>query len=1047
MKQFYKASLFVLLSLFFCYQNSNAQDLNISGIVRDQIDKTPLIGVSIYIKNGNKATTSDIDGKFKLVGIKKSDIIMLSYLGFKTQTISSSNFTNGFLDIYLTIDQESLDEVIVVGYGDKKISEISGAVARVSMEEILLAPVVSFEDALAGRVAGVQVSSNDGQPGEAPNIVIRGPSSVTQSNSPLYVVDGFPLEESNNNTINPADIESITVLKDASSTSQYGSRGANGVILITTKSGKIGAPTISYDVNAGVQENLKFQKMLSPYEFVKYQFELNPSITASQYFTGGQTLESFRDVDGFDFQQPLLRDALFLNHNLSVRGGTEKTKYSISGSLTGQDGLIINSGFNRQQGRLRLDQNINNKLKLALNSNYSATKTYGTFVAQANNTSPSENLMYSVWGYRPITGNINDTQFFEELFDEAVDPAAELRINPIINVKNALRENRNSVFTNNLYLTYDFNSNLSLKVSGGATLTNSQSDVFNNSNTRSGSRFSATGVGVNGSVINRTNKNLLNENILTYKKLFSKVHKVTLIGGVNYQKVVYSSFGASAILLPNETLGSSGLDEGTAQTITSTSSQYSLASYLGSGSYAYKSKYFFDAGFRTDGSSRFSEGKKWSVFPSAAFAWNLGSEKFMQALKIVNSAKLRSSYGITGNNRVNDFAYQSTLVINNGTGYSFGNQPQIGIITSAFGNDNLKWESTAQFDIGLDIEILKKRVALTVDYYEKRTSDLLLNATIPPSSGFTSAFINVGKVSNYGLEFALNTVNVKSKNFTWTSSFNISFNRNRLLELYSNQTSLQNNVNWDSNYGGAAPYISVVGQPISSIYGYIWDGNYQYDDFDLLPNGTYLLKANIPTNGNPRASIQPGFVKYRDINGDGVVNNADRTVIGRPYPIHNGGFSNNFRYLGFDLNIFFQWSYGNDLFNANRIVFEGGNRRYNLNQFDTYKNRWSPTNQTNELNAAGGSGPFVYSSRTVEDGSYLRLKTAAIGYTFNKKLFSKLGLKSLRVFASGQNLFTWTNYSGLDPEVSTRNSVRTPGFDFSAYPRARTITAGLNVSL
>jgi len=1044
MKQFYKACLIVLLGLFFCFQNAKAQDISISGIVKDKTDNQPLIGVSVYVKSGNTATTTDLDGKFKLAKVKKTDIIIISYLGFKTQAITASNFKNGFMEIYLTIDQESLDEIIVLGYGNKKISEISGSVARVNMEDILLAPVVSFEDALAGRVAGVQVTSNDGQPGEAPNIVIRGASSVTQSNAPLYVVDGFPLEENNNITLNPSDIESITVLKDASSTSQYGSRGANGVILITTKSGVIGDPVISYDVNTGFQQNLKFQEMMSPYEFVKYQFELNPTITAQQYFGNGQTLESFKDVKGFDFQQPLLRDAMFLNHNIAIRGGTEKTKYLVSGNITGQDGLIINSGFNRQQGRFRLDQNVNKKLKLALNSSYSATKTYGTFVAQANNTSPSENLMYSVWGYRPITGNINDTQLLEELFDDAVDPAAELRINPIINVKNALRENRNSVFTNNLYLTYDFNSNLSLKVTGGATLTNSVSELFNNRNTRSGSIFSASGV--NGSIINRSNKNLLNENILTYKKLFSKVHKVTLIGGVNYQKVIYGSFGASAIQLPNESLGTSGLDEGTPQTITSTSSQYSLASYLASGSYSYKNKYFFDTGFRTDGSSRFSEGSKWSFFPSGAFAWNLGSEKFMKKIKLINSAKLRTSYGITGNNRVNDFAYQSGLVINNGSGYSFGNQSQIGIVASTFGNNNLKWETTAQFDIGIDLEILNKRVAFTIDYYEKRTSDLLLNATIPPSSGFTSAFINIGKVNNYGLEFAVNTVNVKSKNFSWTSSFNISFNRNRLLELYSGQQALQNNVNWDSNYVGAAPYISLVGKPISSIFGYLWAGNYQYEDFDLLPNGTYLLKANIPTNGSPRTSIQPGHVKYIDLNGDGIVNNADRTVTGRPYPIHIGGFSNNFKYKGFDLNIFFQWSYGNDLFNANRIVFEGGNRRYNLNQFATYANRWSPTNPTNELNVAGGQGPFVYSNRVVEDGSFLRFKTAALGYTFNKKLTTKLGLKTLRVFSSAQNLYTWTNYSGLDPEVSTRNSVRTPGFDFSAYPRARTITAGLNVS-
>lgn len=1044
MKQILFKSFLVFFMIVFSLLSVKAQNLSISGKVTNDADKETLVGVNVYVKNGSNATVTDINGDFKLSKLKSSDIIVFSYLGYKVLNIPVANAKKGVLNAVLQTDVSTLDEVVVVGYSAKKLSEISGSIARVNIEDLLLAPVASFEDALAGRVAGVQVSSNDGQPGTAPNIIIRGPSSVTQSNSPLYVVDGFPLEDNNNNTINPSDIESITVLKDASSTSLYGSRGANGVILIITKSGKIGLPTFSYDTNLGTQQNLKFQKMLSPYEFVKYQSQLNPTTAATTYFGGGKTLESYRDIKGADFQRALLRDALFQNHNLSLRGGNDKTKYFISGSITGQDGLIINSGFNRQQGRLRLDQVVNDKLKIALNSNYSATKSYGTFVAQPNNTSPSQNLMYSVWGYRPVTGNLDDQSLLEELFDDAVDPSAEIRINPITNVKNTVRNNFNNVFINNLYLTYDFSSNLSLKVSGGATLTNSKSELFNNSNTASGSIFSANGV--NGSVLNRSNTNLLNENILTYKKQFNKNNKLTLIGGFNYQKVVYNTFGASANQLPNEALGVSGLDEGRANVITSTSSQYSLSSFLSSASYAYKNKYFFDAGFRSDGSSRFSDGNKWSFFPSAAFSYNLGSEKFIKNLKVINTLKLRTSYGLTGNNRVDDFAYQSTLIINNGTGYSFGNAPQIGIISSDLGNDKLKWETTAQLDLGFDIELLKNRIAFTFDYYEKRTSDLLLNARIPPSSGFSSAFINIGKVSNYGYEFSLNTVNIKSKKFSWTSNINISFNRNKLLELYSGQESIQNNVNWDSNYLGAAPYISLIGQPISSIYGYLWEGNYQYSDFDLLPNGSYLLKANIPTNGNPRNTIQPGYTKYKDLNGDGIVNNADRTIIGRPYPIHNGGFSNNFRYGGFDLNVFFQWSYGNDLFNANRIVFEGGNSRFNLNQFESYANRWSPTNQNNELNAAGGAGPSVYSSRIVEDGSYLRLKTASFGYTFDKKLCNKLGLKSLRIFSSAQNLITWTNYSGLDPEVSTQNAVRTPGFDFSAYPRARTLTAGLNVT-
>ncbi|RZJ23613.1 MAG: TonB-dependent receptor [Acinetobacter sp.] len=1015
---------------------------SVQGKVFSAEDSQPIPGVTVMLKGTTLNASTAADGSFTIQTTEAKGILIISFLGMERKELPFSG--NVKLNISLKSILNNLDEV-VVGYRSAKVSEISTSISRVNVEELQLAPVRSFEEALAGRVAGVQVSSNDGQPGEPLNIIIRGASSVTQSNSPLYVVDGFPLENADNNSINPNDIEAITVLKDAAATAIYGSRGANGVILITTKTGKIGLPVISYTGFGGVQESLKFQKLMSPYEFVKYQFELDPGTTRGVYLRDGKTLESYQNVRGTDFQRQLIREAAFQNHSISLNGGTDKTRYALSASITDQDGLIINSGFSRQQGRFRIDQTVTDKLKIGLNANYAATKSFGVFVAQPNNTSPSQNLFYSVWGYRPVTGNDSEDQLLEELFDPQVDPTSDLRINPITNLKNTLRENFSESIFGNLVIDYKITKDLTLKISGGATLNDTESNSFNNSKTQGGSRYSASGV--NGSVLNGNSKNFLNENTLSYNKQFSKNHKLNVVGGFTYQKSTRKSFGAAAILLPNEGLGISGLDEGTPRTVTSNSSQYSLASYLAAATYSYKSKYIIGAAFRSDGSSRFSPGNKWSYFPSGSVAWKIKSEDFMKNVKFINDAKLRTSFGYTGNNRVDDFAYQSGLLINSGSGYSFGNVAAIGINASALGNDNLKWETTAQFDAGIDLDFFKSRISLTVDYYKKSTSDLLLNARIPPSSGFSSAFINVGKVQNTGLEFTINTVNIKTPKFNWTSNFNISFNRNQLQELYSGQESIQNNVGWDSNYTGAAPYISLIGQPIASIYGYIWDGNYQYADFDLLPNGSYLLKANIPTNGSSRPSIQPGFIRYKDLNGDGVVNNFDRTVIGRPYPIHTGGFSNTFKYLGFDLNLFFQWSYGNDLFNANRIVFEGGNRRFNLNQFDSYKDRWSPTNQGSLMNAAGGSGPFVYSDRTIEDGSYLRLKTAAFGYNFNQKTTKKLGLKTLRAYVSGQNLLTWTNYSGLDPEVSTRDAVRTPGFDFSAYPRARTITFGLNVTL
>ena len=415
----------------------------------------------------------------------------------------------------------------------------------------------------------------------------------------------------------------------------------------------------------------------------------------------------------------------------------------------------------------------------------------------------------------------------------------------------------------------------------------------------------------------------------------------------------------------------------------------------------------------------------------------------------MSDAKIRASYGVTGNNRVGDYASFSTLSLPVADSYSPGGVYIRGAAPVALGNPNLKWESTAEADLGLDLGFFNQRVVLTADLYRKKTTDLLLNSQLPPTSGYLTAFQNIGAVQNQGVELTLATVNLAQKAFGWTSNFNIAFNQTKVLELSQNQDFLLTTVPWSSasGYGNVPAYIAQVGQPVSQMYGFEWAGNYQLNDFNETTPGNYTLKDGVPNNGITRSSIRPGDIKYADLNGDGVVDNNDRKTIGNPNPKFIGGFSNNFTFKGFDLNVFLQFSYGNDILNANRIIFEGGALKPGLNQFASYANRWTIDNPTNDLYRVGGQGPRVYSTRIIEDGSYLRLKTVNLGYTFPAPLARRAHLQSLRVYAAAQNLLTWTNYSGNDPEVSAYGSALTPGFDFSVYPRARTFTFGLNFSL
>jgi TonB-linked SusC/RagA family outer membrane protein len=1036
-----------------------AKNVTVTGKVTD--DKgIEMPGVMVKVKNATVGTVTNANGVYSIsVPEDKTTVLIFSFLGYLTQEIQTNGRT--VINLKMTEDLKKLSEIVVIGYGSVQRSDLTGAVASVNMADLAKAPVTSFDEALAGRIAGVTVSSGDGQPGSTNNIVIRGPGSITQDNSPLYVVDGFPLEDSDNSSINPSDIESIDVLKDASATAIYGSRGANGVIMITTKKGKKGDPVITFNSYYGIQKNTNRVETLSPYEFVKLQLELGNGAAGTKspaeiytpgdldpsntnYNPNGNTLESYKTVKGLYLEDQYFRTAAVQNYDLSIRGGTDKTLYSISGNYRNMDGIVINSGLKRYQGRITLDQTVNKKLKVGTNINYSRNENFGS-IHNGASENPSLYQMYSVWGYRPVTGT-EELNLDEELFDDDAMSGDDYRFNPIISVKNEIRRTASNMLTANGYAEYGFNKYLKLRVTGGLTTRFGSTENFNNSKTVQGNMLINPSRGVNGSVYNNSATNLLNENTLSYNRTFNKDHRLNAVAGYTMQTNKTNRTGFSAVLVPNEALQIDGLDEAIKNFGNVGSSSWGLLSYLGRVNYSFKGKYLVTGSFRADGSSKFLKENRWGYFPSGAVAWVASKEDFFIKQNVLTNLKFRASYGLTGNNRIGDFDYLTQITLPLASYYSYNNSvPVQGASINTIGNALLKWETTKQTDLGVDMGFLKDRITLEFDYYRKVTDDLLLNADLPRTTGVNTAFKNVGKMSNEGLEFSLNSININSRNFKWSSGFNISFNKNKVLGLAEGQNALARTVNFNASYSALYSYISILGQPIGQMYGLLFDGVYQPDDFNVDGTGKYVLRDNIPTNGNNRSVIQPGHIKYKDLDDDGQITTNDYTIIGRGLPIHTGGFTNNFSYKNFDLNVLFQWSYGNDLINANRFLFEGGGRR-NLNQFASFADRWTFDNQDSDIPRAGGQGPAHFSNRVIEDGSYIRLKTVALGYNVPETFIKEIGIKNLRLYASAQNLFTWTNYSGADPEVSVGYSTLTQGFDYSAYPRAKTITFGLNLS-
>ena len=1037
----YSSILFLLLCFSGYAQNT------ITGTIKDD-ENYPLPGVSVVIKGMTKGTVSDFDGNYVLEVPQGVTSLVFSMMGMKDVEVSIEE--EKVVNVVMKTNVSALDEVVVVGYGTALKKDLTGAIASVKTEDLDIAPVANFDQALAGRVAGVQLSSIEGTPGAGLNITIRGGNSITGDNSPLYVVDGIPLEDFDPASINTNDINSFDILKDASATAIYGSRGANGVIVITTKKGRTdGKSEITIGAEYGVQHIQSRLTVLSPYEYVKYLEHQALAIGNWNYETSAMQQflnkwvdpELYRNVEGNDWQDRIFQTGEYQRYRLSFSGGNEMTSFYYSGEYLDQKGTLIETGFKKVNNNLRVTHKLSSKTTLNGQLQFSNSDRYGPELRINRGSS----IIQDAVRFRPVDP-INDDGLGEGGFDPS-DPNQNGMFPPVKNLENIERDNNQNIIRGIASLQHKFNSNLTLNLRGNYQLDMRKASTFYGKETVVGSR---TNEGISGNV-NQAQYNVLStSNTLVYDKRV-KQHKYSVLGGVEFSERSSETSWLQNSNIVDDSFGINNLSLAKTPKLARTSaSRNTMLSYFGRINYNYKWRYLFTANFRADGSSKFNKDNRWGYFPSVSGAWKIAEEAFMSDVDFVSNLKLRAGWGITGNNRIGDFAAYSTVSSNQWSGYALGELQEYepGTVQNNLGVPDLTWETTVQTNIGLDFGFMDNRIDATIDAYHKNTTDLLLNANMAPSIGFDKVQQNIGEVTNTGLELTLNTKNIQNKNFSWSSSFNISFNKNKTVKLNDGQEAIYTNAEYNYTHD-EFHYITRVGQPVGMMYGLQSDGVYQNDDFIWSnDNQSFTLKDGVPTNG--RDVVAPGASKFIDQNGDGLVNSEDRIILGNPNPKHFGGFVNNFKYKGFDLQILLEWSAGFDVFNANRAVMGNPWSTQQFSGLQEIANAWTPTNTDTNVPAASygtvlGAAPQgnQMSDRYIEDGSYLRLKTVVLGYSVPKYFCNKMSVASLRFNLSAQNLVTWTNYSGYDPDVSVgRYGALTPNLDYSAYPKSISIVWG-----
>lgn len=1030
------------LMLTFIASAVHAQSGSISGKITDSKGE-PASGASVMIKGSQRGTSAGADGIFLLKNLNNGNyILVVSYVGAETKEVKAVVDGNQpvSLNIRMNGEAQALSDVIVVGYGQQRKKDVTGALSIVSANSFKDAPVSSIDQKLVGQVPGVQISSVTGTPGGGTNIKIRGSGSIGAGDQPLFVVDGFPLPSASGQlsnplaSINPNDIESVTILKDASSTAIYGSRGANGVVVITTKRGKKGLPVVNVNAYTGLQQVPQKGRpdMLNAREFAQFRKEIIIDAFAARGQVPADTdiPVEYRNPaqygTGTNWYDALLKDAMQHNINASISGGSDNSRYLVSLDYLKQDGTVRYTGYERYGIRTNVETNLGTKLKIGLN----LAPTYSVQQLSNFENGFTDLLASSNWlsPLIPITdANGKRIPFIQS-------PGTLGMGNPLNVLEFAGTRLKNFRGLGNAYAEWQMVRGLTAKYSMNIDYNEFNSFMFNPD-------FVPTGLNAPPPVVPFSNTvrgdrfNYLSEILLTYDKSFGTNHRLNIVAGYSAQSEKSNVVSLTARNYPDNTVQS--INAATQVSAWNQDIQkWAVISYLSRVNYTYKDKYILTGTIRSDGSSRFGQNRRYGTFPSAAIGWVVSQEKFLRDIVWMNEFKLRASYGLSGNYNIGNYTYLSNV---NTLNYVFGGQIASGRVVTSLNNPNLTWEEASQFDLGADFSLFNRKVTITIDYYNRISRNNLYNTELPLNSGFTTATINTGKIQNQGLEIGITTTNIAKKDFKWTTSANIAFNKNKVLALNDNNAPIYSGRSGEGNF----THITQVGHPIAEFFGYVIDGVYSKAD---------IMDPKVPKH----VSSIEGSIKYKDIDGNGVVEPfKDFAVLGKPQPDFIYGITNNLSYKQFDLNVVLVGSQGNQILKTSKQFLNNIDGVFNVTH-EYYFNRWRSAQNPGDGKTPTTNGARVMyrdvNSSWVEDGSFMRIQNITLGYTVGAKLLQRSKvIHQARIYLSAQNLATFTNYSGGNPEIS-RNTISgnastnalVPGEDFVGYPLARIYTVGVN---
>ncbi len=1040
-----------------------SQNITVKGTVTDADTEEAMIGVNVVIKGTLRGVVTDLNGQFTVSDCPPDAVLTFTYVGYEPLEVPVRGRTS--IAISMGVSSSLLDEVVVIGYGTVAKKDITGSVASVKGEDLTAIPVSTAAEALTGKMAGVQVTTTEGSPDAEVRIRVRGGGSITQDNTPMFIVDGFPVTSISD--IPASEIQSIDVLKDASSTAIYGARGANGVIIITTKSGVAGKVTVSYNAYYGFKKVANQLNTLSVEDYVNWQYEyalLADNLDNYEKFFGAyQDIDLYNGQPGINwYEQVFGHIGKTFNHDLTVTGGSEKFRYSVGYAGINSNEIMLNSKYRRDNVSLKLDHRPNDKIELSFSLRYSDTKIGGAGGTDQDNATPNDARVKQTMINAPVP--------FTTMADYGLEEVTSSMVNPILAVNDNDRQQQRTRYLMGGSFAWNIIENLQLKAEVGLGSYITNDDRFYGLTTyyvRNTPSVDFQNLPALSSTM-ENRRSLRNTNTLTYdlkNLLGASGHSVKLLLGHEVIQTTSNEgentiWGYPDFFTPDQAfkLTSQG---GTYLYSNTFAPDDKLLSFFGRVNYDYKGKYLISATFRADGSSKFAKGNRWGYFPSAAIAWRISEENFMKSLSsVINNLKIRFSYGSAGNNNIP--SNQIAQVFNSSSTSYINNVMNYWSPSTTMANPALKWETTYTRNLGLDFGLFRGKLYGAVELYYNTTRDLLINFPVS-GTGYNTQYRNMGETENKGLEISLNWMALNKKDFGLNLGFNIGFNRNRIVSLGIMQD-FGMNTSWASTEIGNDYWVAVGGS-VGQMIGYQNNGRYLVSDFSGYDEttGRWILKEGVDDDSPVVGTVRPGSMKLVDNTGDGIVNVDDCVIIGDANPKHTGGFNIDARLYGFDLSAVFNWSYGNDIYNANKIEYTTGRYQFrNMIDIMAEGNRWTNVDANGNLVNDGATlqamnanttmwSPYmsrhVFSEWAVEDGSFLRLNTLSLGYTIPSVILDRVHLQNLRFYVSGYNVFLLTNYSGFDPEVSSRrNTGLTPGVDYSAYPKSRQILFGLNLS-